>query len=87
MSSSGAGANTATRAPAADSSSAFQVAAAVPPATTARLPSSAKNAGNRAKAANAAGANFSGCAGHPDILGIHQQMEFSLAACNRRPSN
>jgi hypothetical protein len=47
MSSLGSKANTSTCAPAADKSSAFQVAAALPPATTARLPLSAKNAGSR----------------------------------------
>ena len=47
-SSQGIGAKTSTCAPAADSNSAFHAAAAVPPATSARLPSSAKNSGSRA---------------------------------------
>jgi hypothetical protein len=45
-----AAAKTSTRAPAAESNSAFHVAAGLPPATTARLFSNAKNAGSRAKA-------------------------------------
>src|SRR5436309_12428102 len=41
-------ASTSTFAPAAESSSAFQAAAGVPPASTTRLPASAKNTGSRA---------------------------------------
>src|SRR5215831_19073757 len=48
MSSPGCNAKTSTCAPAADRSSAFQVAAALPPATRARLPVSTKKAGSRA---------------------------------------
>src|SRR5215207_2571683 len=44
-------AKTSTLAPAADNNSAFHAAPALPPATTARLPSSAKNTGNRASGA------------------------------------
>src|SRR5262245_38997008 len=44
----GAGAHTSTMAPAADSNSAFQAAAALPPAMTTRLPCSLKNSGTLA---------------------------------------
>src|ERR1043166_1704787 len=51
----GSGAYTSTRAPAALSSSAFHAAAALPPATMARRPSSLRNTGSRASGAMRAG--------------------------------
>ena len=69
ISSLGAAAKTSTRAPAAESNSAFHVAAWLPPATTARLFSSAKNAGSRAKAPMRV-VRISVGAGHADSLDI-----------------